>query len=134
MATYSYSPDDLQGNTISRVRFELGDIVPEGQEPSMDDNEIQTALDMHPDNLLMAKIYLAERVLFRLSYEVDMSIDGASWSLGQRYDRWLGLLNHLKKEAAEKNSKLPILAKPGASFATNPYFFKDMQTNPRWRR
>ena len=67
MATYTYDPTKLKGSTISRVRFELGDILVDGGAETcmLCDEEIQAVLDETPK---------FKRVLYKLADAVCMRL------------------------------------------------------------
>ena len=71
--TYSYNPADLKGNTMSRMRFELGDTMVQGAENTcaVTDEEINAAIEMYPKSWKKAKLMLVESIYRRFSYEVD---------------------------------------------------------------
>ena len=89
MATYTYDPTKLKGSTISRVRFELGDILVDGGAETcmLADEEIQAIIDS-TTAWKVALFKLADAVCMRLSYETDWKDDGTSFSLNQRAERW----------------------------------------------
>lgn len=134
MATYTYDPTKLKGSTISRVRFELGDILVDGGAETcmLCDEEIQAVLDETP-KFKRVLYKLADAVCMRLAYETDWKDDGTSFSLNQRSERWMKLRDKLKAEA-EAGGALPMSGAVNASVA-NPedgghYFYAGMMQNP----
>ena len=81
--TYSYNPADLKGNTMSRMRFELGDTMVQGAENTcaVTDEEINAAIEMYPKSWKKAKLMLVESIYRRFSYEVDTKTGPLSLSL-----------------------------------------------------
>lgn len=126
---FTYDASKIATDAVSRMRLELGD-VPIGADGSaaLHDEEIQLAIDTHKDNWLKAKIMLVEFLVMRYSYEVDTSIDGASWSLNQRYERWKSMLDQLKKQASFANLNVGLIRRNGGD--GGHYFYKDMHRNP----
>ncbi len=100
MSTYTYNPADIGRNTISKARFELGDIhVSGGAETCMLSNEEINAVISSTPKWKMALYQLADAVCMRLSYETDFRDDGMGFSLNQRAERWTAIRDRLKKEA-----------------------------------
>ena len=98
--TFTYEPAEITTLSISRARFELGDIsVDGGQETAyLSDQEIQAILDT--EGSWKRKLFrLAAAVCMRLSYETNWKDDGTSFDLNQRAERWLKLRDKLEKEA-----------------------------------
>ena len=103
--TYTYDPSDLTGRTVSRARFELGDVLVD------DEGE----------------------VCMRLSFETDWRDDGTQFNLNQRAERWLDLRKRLKAEA-DAVDILPTSGAVDDSMR-NPedgghYFYGGMMQNP----
>ena len=98
--TYTYSPAEINGKTVSRARFELGDILVDGGAETcmLADEEIQAIIDETP-NWKKALYRLADAVCMRLSFETDWRDDGAAFSLGQRAERWQQMRDRFKKDA-----------------------------------
>ena len=98
--TYSYNPADLKGNTMSRMRFELGDTMVQGAENTcaVTDEEINAAIEMYPKSWKKAKLMLVESIYRRFSYEVDTKTGPLSLSLHERAETWKEAYEALKKE------------------------------------
>ena len=98
--TYTYNPADITTASVSRARFELGDIAVEGGKETcyLSDQEISAIIStgMGWKRTLFT---LASAVCMRLSYETDWKNDGTQFNLSQRADRWMKLRDKLEKEA-----------------------------------
>lgn len=68
----------------------------------------------------------------KLSFEVDTSVGGLSYSLSQRYERWKKMYDDAKKENIALAS-VPRAGDPGSLMphGGTPYFYNDMQANYR---
>ena len=68
----------------------------------------------------------------KLSFEVDTSVAGLSYSLSDRYDRWKKMLDEAKKEASAI-AAVPRVGDPGSLMphGGTPYFYNDLQANRR---
>lgn len=132
--TYSYNPSELNENTVSRVRFALGDVLTDGGAETcmLCDEEIQAVLSDTP-NFKRALYILADAVCMRLSYETDWRDDGTQFSLNQRAERWMKLRDKLKKEA-DAACTLPISGAVKDSIRNaedgGHYFYAGMMQNP----
>lgn len=133
MATgsYSYNPADLKENTMSRMRFELGDTMVQGAENTcaVTDEEINAAIDSYPKSWKKAKLMLLESLYRRFSYEVDTKTGPLTLNLHDRAVMWKEDYLALKKEIQQESCSVP----PFAGGATNkpPYFYTGMQQNER---
>lgn len=129
--TYSYNPADLKGNTMSRMRFELGDTMVQGAENTcaVTDEEINAAIEMYPKSWKKAKLMLLESLYRRFSYEVDTKTGPLTLNLHDRAVMWKEDYLALKKEIQQESCPVP----PFAGGATNkpPYFYTGMQQNER---
>ena len=98
--TFTYNPAEIVEPTVSRARFELGDIAVEGgiETAFLSDQEIEAILGT--DGSWKRKLFrLAAAVCMRLSYETNWKDDGTSFDLNQRAERWVKLRDKLEKEA-----------------------------------
>lgn len=133
---FTYDPTKITAGGVDQMRFELGDTVVdmEGVSSPLCDEEYQAIIGKYGSNWRLAKIHCLEAIVMKLSYEVDTSIGGLSYSLNQRYERWKKLLEEDKKimagiagvpTAGDPNSLIPNGLTP------TPYYFNDMQANLR---
>jgi len=134
MATYTYDPTTIATESVSRVRFELGDVAVEGGAEScyLSDEEIG-AIIADTTTRWKRKLYkLAEAVCMKLSYETDWKNDGTSFNLSQRADRWMALRDKLKQEA-DIEASLPTSGAVSESVQSSDgghYFHRGMQKSP----
>ncbi|MGN0999690.1 MAG: hypothetical protein ACI4PO_09080 [Faecousia sp.] len=134
MATYTYDPSKSQDGGIDQMRFELGDTVLdlEGITSPLCDEEYTAILNKYGKNWRKAKLKCLEAICMKLSYEVDTSVSGLSYSLSDRYNRWKQMLDDAKKEQAAING-VPRAGNPASLMphGGTPYFYNDMQANRR---
>ena len=96
---YSYDPAKIGENGLGKMRFELGDCLVLEPEKTcyLSDEEILAVLESSK-TWRRAKFRLVESLLRRFSYETDVKIQNAEWSLSDRVDEWRRLYNQLKGE------------------------------------
>lgn len=130
--TYTYDPSKITNNGRDRMRFELGDtIVDMGAITSpLSDEEYDAVLSMYP-NWKRAKLECLKAIAMKLSFEVDTSTEGLSYSLNQRADRWREMLKEAKKEVSVG---VPT-CNPAAIYGRDePHYFRsDLHANPERR-
>ena len=131
MAAYTYDPAKLNENGVDRMRFELGDttFAPGQLTAALCDEEYVAIINRH-SNWKRAKIKCLEAILMKFAHQVDFSVDGLSYSFSQRVDFWKKLLDETKKTASTGVPTADPLALNG-SLGGGPYFYNDMQANPR---
>lgn len=135
MATYTYDPTQIRTASVSRVRFELGDVLVDGGAEScfLSDEEIQSIIDDTEITRWKRKLYvLAEAVCMKLSYETNWRNDGTSFDLSQRADRWIKLRDRFKQEA-DTEASLPTSGAVNDSIQSSDgghYFHRGMQKSP----
>lgn len=133
MATYTYNPADIATESVSRARFELGDVAVEGGAEScyLSDEEIGAIIGTTAR--WKRKLFqLADAVCMRLSYETNWKNDGTSFDLSQRADRWMKLRDKLEQEAAIEAS-LPTSGAVSDSVQSSDgghYFHRGMHKSP----
>ena len=124
---YTYNPAEIKDKTVSRMRFELGDTMVEGNSDTaaLTDEEIQVAIDSYPKSWKKAKLMLLESLYRRFSYEVDTKTGPLTLNLHDRAVMWKEDYLALKKEIQQESCSVP----PFAGGATNkpPYFYTGMQ-------
>lgn len=130
MATYSYNPLNLAREGVDKMRFELGDtaVDAEGLSSPLCDEEYAAMLGQH-ENWRRAKIACLRAIVMKLAYEVDTSVDGLSYSLHQRFDRWKAMLDEEEKKALPGIPLVNDGALPPHN--STPYFYNDLHANPR---
>lgn len=132
--TYSYDPTKITEGGLHQMRFELGDTVidMEGITSPLCDEEYNAILEKYGSSWKKAKLKCLEAIVMKLSYEVDTSVAGLSYSLSARYERWKAMYDEAKKSVAAMAS-LPRVGHPGSLMPHDgtPYFYNDMQANRR---
>ena len=131
--TYSYDPANIGEKSRDRMRFELGDTTVDGGADTcaLSDEEYDGLLmELTPSkrSWMHIKLYALEAIAYKMSYQVDTSIDGASFKLGARAEHFARLLEQQKKLVLA-NAGVPSLG--GRSAAKPPYFHVDMGNNTR---
>ena len=133
-ATYSYDPTKITEGGMDQMRFELGDTVVDLETITspLCDEEYTAIINKYGNNWRIAKLKCLEAIVMKLSYEVNTSVGGLSYSLSERYERWKEMLDKAKKQANA------IAGVPRAGFEGSlmphggtPYFYNDMQANRR---
>lgn len=132
--TYTYDPAEIRKRSISRARFELGDILVDGgaEMCMLSDEEIKAVIDDTP-KWKKALFLLADAVCMRLSYETDWRDDGTSFNLAQRAERWQKLRDRFEREAKQADTVPACSAVEDA--IRNPedkghYFYGGMMESP----
>lgn len=127
--TYTYDPSEITGYGSNRMRFELGDTIVDGGRATavLADEEYEQMISEHPTNWKRAKLKCLDAIVMRLSYEVNTSLDGLSYSLDSRAERWRRMQKELKKELS---CGVPTARKGSYYGPSDPhYFHKNMQAN-----
>lgn len=128
MTTYTYDPTLISEDGKDRMRFELGDTVIEGgpMTSPLCDEEYEAVIT-DSKSWKRAKLRLLEAIVMKLSYEVNTSIDGLSYSLSDRANRWREMLKELKKELSSGVPMANLSAIYGKDEAH--YFHRDLHAN-----
>ena len=127
--TYTYDPSEITGYGANRMRFELGDTIVDGGRATavLADEEYEQMISENPRNWKRAKLKCLDAIVMRLSYEVNTSLDGLSYSLDSRAERWRKMQKELKKELS---CGVPTARKESYYGPSDPhYFHKNMQAN-----
>ena len=134
MPTYTYDPTKITEGGVDQMRFELGDTVTdmEGITSPLCNEEYEAILKKYGSSWRKAKFRCLEAIVMKLSFEVDTSVGGLSYSLSQRYERWKKMYDDAKKEQIALAS-VPRAGDPGSLMphGRTPYFYNDMQANYR---
>lgn len=134
MATYTYHPEKITAGGIDQMRFELGDTVVDmdGITSPLCDEEYNAILAKYGGNWRRAKYECLKAICMKLSYEVNTSVGGLSYSLSERYERFKKMKDDAKKELAAING-VPRAGNPASLMphGGTPYFYNDMQANRR---
>ena len=131
---YTYDPTKITEQGMDQMRFELGDTVfdMEGITSPLCDEEYNAIIAKYGKSWRKAKLKCLEAIVMKLSYEVNTSLDGLSYSFSERYERWKKMLDAEKKVVGAMNS-VPTAGDPGSlsPHGGTPYFYNDMQANFR---
>lgn len=136
MPTFTYDPTKITEHGLDQMRFELGDTVVdmEGITSPLCDEEYNAIIEKYGKSWKKAKLKCLEAIVMKLSYEVNTSVDGLSYSLSERYERWKEMLDDAKREVkASAIAGVPRAGDPGSLMphGRTPYFYNDMQANER---
>lgn len=119
------------------MRFELGDTVVDmgGISAVLCDEEYNAIIEKYAaKNWRKAKLMCLEAIVMKLSYEVNTSVGGLSYSLDQRFERWKKMLEQEKKIVAGI-AGVPTAGDPSSliphGLTPTPYYYNDMQANKR---
>ena len=116
------------------MRFELGDTVVDmgGVSAALCDEEYAALLGQYGESWRRARFQCLKAIVMKLSYEVDTSVGGLSYSLHQRYERWKKMLDEAKRDLDALDA-MPVAGDPTSlsPFGGTPYFYNDMQANRR---
>ena len=137
MMNFTYDPTKITDGGLDQMRFELGDTVVdlEGITSPLCDEEYNAIIGKYAKkSWRLAKYKCLEAICMKLSYEVDTSIGGLSYSLNQRYERWKKMLEEDRKVLAGVLG-VPVAGDPGSlipnGLTSTPYYHNDMQANLR---
>ena len=134
MATYTYDPKKITEGGMDQMRFELGDTVVKMKELTspLCDQEYNAILKKYGKNWRVAKLKCLEAIVMKMAYEVNTSVDGLSYSMDQRFERWKAMLDEEKKKAKAMSS-VPRVGNEASLMphGRTPYFYNDMQANFR---
>lgn len=132
--TYSYDPTKITAGGVDQMRFELGDTVVdmEGVSSPLCDEEYTAIISKYGENWRKARFYCLKAIVMKLSYEVNTSVGGLSYSLSDRYERWKKLYDDEKKTMGGIYG-VPVAGNPTSlsPHGGTPYFYNDMQANRR---
>ena len=128
--TYSYDPMAITEGGTDQMRFELGDTVTdmEGISAILCDEEYAAILKKYGSNWRRARYQCLKAIVMKLSFEVSTKINELSYtSVDERYNRWKKMLDDEKKAL----DALAAISAIGSTENRPPYFYNDMQSNPR---
>ena len=129
--TYSYDPAKIAEKGMDRMRLELGDttFAPGELTAALCDEEYKTIIESEK-SWKKAKLRCLDAILMKFAHQVNVSVDGLSYSFSQRVDFWKQLKSELKKEASTAVPKADPRALSGR-VGGPPYFYEDMHSNGR---
>lgn len=132
--TYSYNPLLITAKGVDQMRFELGDTIVEGEgiTSALCNEEYQAMIETH-SSWKKAKLACLKAIVMRLSFEVNTSTDGLSYSLSDRYERWKAMYSDYKKKCHVPVPRVnpQALNGPTGKAGGPSYFYPDLLTNPR---
>lgn len=131
--TYSYDPANITAKGKDQMRFELGDTETDEEEMTcvLCDEEY-TAIINSAASWRRARLQCLKAICMRLAYEVNTSIDGLSYSLDARAERFRKMYEEEKKKAALTGPiSCPALDGPVGPEDGGHYFYADMLHNHR---
>lgn len=131
MPKYSYDPSKLEEFGVDRMRMELGDttFAPAELTAALCDEEYAVIIKSNK-SWKRAKVKCLEAILMRFAHQVNMSVDGLSYSFSERVQFWKELHKEAKREACMGVPTANPLALNGG-IGGESYFYNDMQTNIR---
>lgn len=129
--TYSYDPSKLNENGMDRMRMELGDttFAPGELTAALCDEEYIAILNQNK-SWKKAKLKCLQAIVMRFAHQVNMSVDGLSYSFAERVKFWKELYEEEKKEASTGVPTADPLSLNGG-LGGEPYFYNDMHANVR---
>lgn len=130
--TYTYEPGNIKEPGKDRMRFELGDVMVEGNSDTtaLTDEEIRAAIEAYPKSWKRAKLMLLESLCRRFAYEVDTRTGPLTLSMHDRAKLWKEDYEKLKKEVSAESCSVPKFGHDGEQNKP-PYFYAGMQQNER---
>lgn len=132
---YSYDPSKIAERGIHKMRFELGDIVRDGDEfdPYLADEEIAAILGTGC-TWAHAKVLCLESIVRSLSFEVDTKVGPLTLNYNDRAEMWRKMLDDARAEDVSISGTVSAASRGSAK---PPYFYADMHKNDRsddrWR-
>lgn len=128
---YSYDPTKIGENGVDRMRLELGDttFAPGELTAALCDEEYNAIINSNK-RWKRAKIKCLEAILMKYSHQVNVSVDGLSYSFASRVEFWKKLLDELKKTSSLGVPTADPLALNGR-LGGEAYFYNDMHSNQR---
>ena len=133
-ASYTYDPTKITEGGLDQMRFELGDTVVDmnGNSSPLCDEEYKAILEKYGKDWRKAKVQCLNAIVMKLSYEVNTSVGGLSYSLSERYERWKKMLEDEKKSVKALYS-VPVAGDPTSlmPYSGTPYFYNDLHANHR---
>lgn len=124
---YTYNVEDLKGETVSRMRLELGDTQfnPAELTAALQDEEYQVMID-ESSSWKAAKIKCIQAILMKFSHQTKTTVGTVSYDFADRVAFWKKLYDEVKSGNA-----IPVsfAALCGGDEGSKMYFHTDMQKN-----
>lgn len=136
--TYQYDPNKISEYGKDRMRFELGDVMVEGEEKTcaLCDEEYNALLPQKIESLRAwkkVKLRCLENIMRKFAYEPDTKVGPLSFSMTERAKLWKEMHDELKKDlkasAASPSSILAQVENPATGAVTPPYFYAGMMSH-----
>lgn len=126
--TYTYDPAEINKESISRMRFELGDTTfkPGELTAALCDEEYQSVLSSTKP-WKKAKLACLRAILMKFAHQTDVSVKGVSYSFSKRLDFWKELYDELKAEGSTAVPSMNMDSMRGPD--GGHYYHKDMHKN-----
>ena len=132
-STYSYDASKIYDKSVNQMRFELQDNIIEGEglTCALCDEEYKAIIE-HEKTWQRAKVKCLKAIVMKFAYEVNTNTDGLSYSLAERYPRWMEMYDSEKRKAI---MPMPVCnpASLGKKPGKPPYFYEDLHANLRRR-
>lgn len=119
--TYSGNPGQ---SPIDAVRFAIGDTDP--ARPQLQDGEIAYCLDLSGGNVVAASVTACQAVITQLSRMCDQTVGSVSKSFSQLLAGYRGVLDNLRRTAANSGSGgIPFVGGISVTANNQPYHNRD---------
>ncbi len=128
--TYSYDVTELNNESVSRMRFELGDTLfnPAELTAALSDEEYAAVIS-ESSSWKKAKISCIKAILMKYAHQTTTTVGPVSYDFSQRVEQWRKLLDDIK---SDMSSAVPLtINNIGGRDGEKPYFHTDMQINLR---
>lgn len=135
--TYNYDPTNIASYGKDRMRFELGDIMVEGNEATcaLCDEEYIAVIPAKvwtARQWKKAKLACLESIFRRFSYEVDTKTGPLSLEFNERAKLWQDEYQRLKDELGKESSSPDainmLVASGTGGDPVKPYFYNGMMS------
>lgn len=127
--SYSYNPTLINENGKDKMRLELGDttFAPGELTAALTDEEYITLIKSNK-TWKKAKLACLRAILMKFSHQVNMSVDGVSYSFADRVKFWKELYD--EEKASQRRAVAPSINKGFLSDVNGGhYFHEDMHKN-----
>lgn len=128
--SYTYDPEKLGEKGVDRMRFELGDVMVEGEQETcaLSDEEYRVIIKT-AKNWKRAKLAVLESIMRRFAYEVDTTVGPLKLELQARAEHWRKMYDAFKKECADGTLPCAGTPSPESKEDAGHYFYGGMHDN-----
>lgn len=128
--SYTYNPDKLGERGVDRMRFELGDVMVEGERETcaLSDEEYKAIIES-AKTWKRAKLAVLESIMRRFAYEVDTTVGPLKLELQERAEHWRKMYDAFKKECADGTLPIAGIPSPESGKDGGHYFYGGMHDN-----